>query len=276
MIRAVMTALLLVLTLPAGGWAAEPALTVAVGGDERTFTRAALLERADATDVTVQDIAYGRAMTYRAVPLAHLLPRHRLAPGRVLEGVASDGFVALLPVDLVFTDGGAGAVPYVAVEPADAPWPPLPGKDVSAGPFYVVWLRPAASGVRSEHWPYQLARITDAEAPAARWPELAVAESLPADDPARAGQALFVVQCMSCHTLNGAGAATMGPDLNRPMNPTEYLQPGMLHRLIRAGSSLRTWPGRQMPDFTPEMLSDREIDLVVAYLTHMAGRKTAP
>ncbi|WP_029010813.1 c-type cytochrome [Azospirillum halopraeferens] len=273
MIRRGLTALLLVLVLPFAAVAAEPALTIAVGGAERAWSRDALLRHPDATAITVDDHAYGRPMTYRAVPLAGLVPRDRLAPGRVLEAEATDGFVAGIPVDLVFADAPGGAVPYLAVEPADAPWPALPGKDVSAGPFYVVWLRPAASGVRSEHWPYQVARITDTDSPAVRWPELAVDPALAADHPVRAGQALFVTQCMSCHTLNGAGSATMGPDLNRPMNPTEYLKPGMLHRLIRAGSSMRTWPERQMPDFTDAMLSDREIDRIVAYLEHMAGRK---
>ena len=273
MIRRILAALLLVLALPAAPRAGEPVFTVAVGGAERAYGRDDLLRRPDATTVTVEDGAYGRAMTYRAVPLAHLVPRESLAAGRVLEAVASDGFVAQMPLDLVFADTAAGAVPYLAVEPADAPWPDLPGKAVSAGPFYVVWLRPAASGVRSEHWPYQVVRIADAESPAVRWPELAVADTLAADDPVRAGQALFVTQCMSCHTLNGAGTATMGPDLNRPMNPTEYLRPGMLKRLVRAGSTIRTWPGRQMPDFTEAMLSDREIERIVAYLEHMAGRK---
>jgi cytochrome c2 len=32
-------------------------------------------------------------------------------------------------------------------------------------------------------------------------------------DPVRAGQALFVVQCLPCRKLNGAGASDVGPDL---------------------------------------------------------------
>jgi mono/diheme cytochrome c family protein len=94
-------------------------------------------------------------------------------------------------------------------------------------------------------------------------------------DPIRAGQALFFVQCLTCHKLNGAGAANVGPDLNVPRNPTENFTSQGLHDLIRNPRAVRTWPGQGMPGFPPDYLSDREIDLVIAYLKHMAGRKQA-
>jgi hypothetical protein len=52
--------------------------------------------------------------------------------------------------------------------------------------------------------------------------------------------------------------------------------PEGLNALIRNPKSVRTWPMQQMPGFPPESLSDREIDLVIAHLQHMAGRKEAP
>ncbi|HYD70792.1 cytochrome c [Azospirillum sp.] len=267
-------ALLLTLAAALPAWAAEPVLTIAIGGTERTFTRTALLARPDAVTVQIpHDVAYGRAMTYRAVPVGNLVSADQLPSDSVLEAVATDGFVAQLRADVVCSTDGNGAVAFVAVEPADAPWPNLPGKGASAGPFYMVWVNPAASGIRSEQWPYQMARLGSAESPAKRWPQLAVDASLPAADPVRAGQVLFVTQCMTCHTLNRAGSGSMGPDLNLPMNPTEYLQPHALKRLIRDSRSVRAWSGQQMPAFTEEMLSDREIDLILAYLRHMAGRK---
>ena len=66
----------------------------------------------------------------------------------MLEAVATDGFFGMLPVDLVLHAPPGGAQAYLAIEAAEAPWPPLPGKEVSAGPFYIVWLTPEASGVR--------------------------------------------------------------------------------------------------------------------------------
>lgn len=254
--------------------AAGPALTIAVAGTERVFDRDALLARPDMVTVDIPaDISYGRPMSYRAVPLASLLGTGEFPPGTVLEGVASDGFTAQLPPELCLRTGPDGAVAFLAVEPADRPWPNLPGKEVSAGPFYLVWVRPEASGVRSEQWPYQLARIVASDDPLRRWPQLAVEPGLAADSPIRAGQTVFITQCMACHTLNGAGSATMGPDLNRPMNPTEYLTPAGLKKLVRDPRSVRTWQGQQMPGFDPAMLSDADLDRVVAYLGHMAGRK---
>jgi len=100
--------------------------------------------------------------------------------------------------------------------------------------------------------------------------------ALPATHPVRAGQALFVTQCLPCHTLNGAGASTIGPDLNQPMNPTEYLTLAGLHALIRNPKSVRHWPEQRMPGFTADQMSDREIDLVIGYLTHMTTRRTSP
>ncbi|PWC32548.1 cytochrome c [Azospirillum sp. TSO35-2] len=273
MTRLFATLFLLLAAIPPAR-AAGPELAVALGGVERRFDRDALLARPDAVTVDIPaDVAYGRPMRYRAVPLASLLGTDAFPPDSVLEGVASDGFTAQLPPELCLRTGPDGAVAFLAVEPAGQPWPNLPGKAVSAGPFYLVWVRPEASGVRSEQWPYQLARIVSSDDPLKRWPQLAVDAALPADSGIRAGQAVFVTQCMACHTLGGAGSATLGPDLNRPMNPTEYLTPAGLRRLIRDPRSVRTWPSQQMPGFDPAMLSDADLDRVVAYLGHMAGRK---
>ncbi|MCO8649582.1 cytochrome c, partial [Burkholderia multivorans] len=50
-----------------------PALELDIDGTPRMLTRQALLARADATDIHVpQDIAYGRPMTFRAVPFVNL------------------------------------------------------------------------------------------------------------------------------------------------------------------------------------------------------------
>ena len=61
------------------------------------------------------------------------------------------------------------------------------------------------------------------DAPAKRWPSLAIDPMLPALHPARDGQTIFVNKCFTCHTMNQAGSASVGPDLNLPMNPTEHV-----------------------------------------------------
>jgi mono/diheme cytochrome c family protein len=74
--------------------------------------------------------------------------------------------------------------------------------------------------------------------------------------------------------LNGAGSSTLGPDLNKPMNPTQYMTHDGLRALIRDPRSVRSWPGQLMPGFAADQLSTREIDSVIEYLAHMAARRT--
>jgi mono/diheme cytochrome c family protein len=255
----------------------ETVLTVDIGGSTRKFTREELLKHPSAVEIDVpRDATYKRAMHYRAVPLERLLAGLDLPRDQVLEAIATDGFVGMLPADLVLHPARGAAQAYLAIEPPDAPWPALSAKEASAGPLYIVWLKPEASSIRSEQWPYRVAALRGVDSPAKRWPALAVDAKLPAGAPARAGQTLFVTQCLACHKLNGAGSADLGPDLNLPENPTQYFTAAALKRYIRDPSSLRHWPAMQMKGFDQEALSDREIDLVIAYLRHMAGRKAKP
>jgi mono/diheme cytochrome c family protein len=274
--RGIGRALILVCLLLAPGLAQadEPTITITVGNDKRSFTRDELLKRPDATTIDVaRDVSYRMQMSYRAVPVASLLAGMKLPDDSVIEAVALDGFIAQLPPDLVLNTDNSKAVAWLAIEPVDRPWPQMPGKDTSAGPFYIVWTGAEVGGIRSEQWPYHIAQLVSQPSPASRWPALAVNSALPSTDPARAGQVLFVVQCLPCHRLNGAGASDVGPDLNVPQNPTEYLTPQGLHDLIRDPRAVRAWPAMTMPAFPPDHLSEREIGLLIAYLKHMAARK---
>ncbi len=266
---------LLLFLLPISAMAADShTLTLSNGAEQHLLTAAELLKRPETTDITIEnDGSYGKTMHYRAIPLAALLKGINVAPDSVVEAVATDGFVAQLPLDLLLQTKAKAAQPYLAIEPPDAPWPVLTGKKASAGPFYIIWKNPAASGIRSEQWPYMVVELRTADSPAKRWKELAVDAALPATSPIRAGQALFATQCMSCHKLNGAGSADVGPDLNRPASPTEYFKSDALKNYIRDPASLRHWPAMQMPGFKPDALSDHEIELIITYLEHMAARR---
>lgn len=267
----------LFLLLPAVAAAAEPAVEVEVGNEKRSFTRGDLLSRPDAATIEVpKEVTSGGPMTYRAVPAAALLSGLNFPPGSVIEAVAIDGFAAQIPLELMLNTDPSKSMAWIAIEPADRPWPKVPGKDYTAGPFYVVWTKPEASGIRSEYWAYQLAKLRSQLSPAARWPALAVDDKLPADDPTRAGEALYVAQCLPCHKMNGGGASDVGGDLNLPMNATEYMTDKGLRALIRDPKSVRFWPGMKMTGWSPDLISDEEIGHIIAYLKHMAGRKVAP
>jgi cytochrome c1 len=59
------------------------------------------------------------------------------------------------------------------------------------------------------------------------------------------------------------------------MNPTELPQKTALRRLIRDPQSLRHFPGSRMSAFPKAILSDAELDHLIAYLEHMAARRRA-
>jgi mono/diheme cytochrome c family protein len=254
--------------------AAEPSLTIELGGITRRFTTSELLARPDAADIDIpNDHDYGRATRYRAVPLLPLLadlPQDRFD---TLEARATDGFVAQIPLSLVRQGTEGGATAWIAVEPPGQPWPPLPGKDTGAGPFYLVWEHPERSGVIAEQWPYQLASLTAFESPAHRWPQLAADASLAPGASARRGQPVFAAHCLPCHRLNGGGAGDKGPDLGWPMNATDYLTGQGLRALVRDPKSVRTWPLQQMPGFGADALPEADLEALVAYLRHMAQHK---
>src|SRR5262249_53157480 len=128
------------LLLPGLAQADEPTLTVTAGDVMRSFTRPELLARPDATTIQVaRDVTYNAPMTYRAVPVASLLAGMALPPDSVIDAVTLDGFIAHLPPNLVRNSDESKAVAWLAIEPADRPWPPIPQKNVTAGPFYIVW-----------------------------------------------------------------------------------------------------------------------------------------
>src|SRR5262249_31788729 len=153
--------------------AAEPVLDIVISGESRHFGRDELLRRPDVADVTIaSDVAYGRTMRYRAVPVAALLAGLNPPADGVIESGALAGFAAQLPVDLLTNTDPAKAVAWLAIEPDDARWPALPGKTESAGPFYIVWRGAGVAQIRSEQWPYQLKRLASQSSPLERWPAL--------------------------------------------------------------------------------------------------------
>jgi mono/diheme cytochrome c family protein len=251
--------------------AAVPVLVVTAGGATRQFTADELLARRDAATLAIpHDVAYGRATTYRVVPLRALLSA--LSPDRAdtMEARATDGFVSQLPRTLI----EGAAVPWIAIEEPAHPWPILPGKTISAGPFYLVWQNPERAGISPEQWPYALAALTAVASPAQRWPAIAVDASVPADASARRGQAVFITNCLPCHRLGGNGEGTVGPDLLQPMPVTAYFTEAGLRALIRNPAAVRSWPEQRMPPFAAETVGDAEINAVIAYLGYLAaGRK---
>lgn len=260
---------MLMLALP--GLASAGVLRIEDAGQVRQLTTAQLLERPDVRNILVHhDVAYRRDMHYQAVPLRSLLPG--LTAGEHVQFVAADGFTGEIPARLIIDAGPSTA--WLAIEPTDRPWPPLASGKPSAGPFYVVWTEPEAAGIGPEQWPYNVATVRITGDIDTRFPAMLPDAGLPPDAPARKGFAVFKKNCITCHTLNGQGDARLGPDLNIPHGPTEYLGAAYLKKLVRNPQDLRHWPEAKMPAFDRRTLSDADLDDLVAYLSHMASRRS--
>jgi mono/diheme cytochrome c family protein len=254
-------------------FATESTITITGQAGSREFTASSLLARPDSVLITVpDDVSYGHSMTYRAVPLLQLLGKVQADRFDTVEAHAKDGFVAQIPLALLNGGATGGAVPWLAVEDSSHPWPALPHETLSAGPFYVVWINPQLSGVRSEQWPYQLVSLSLAESPVHRWPQLALPAARAADPQAVCGQRVFLALCLPCHQLNGAGAGKVGPDLGRPMPVTQYLTEAGLRAIVRDPRAVRTWPGQRMTAFTEQTLPAADLDALVVFLNAMGGK----
>lgn len=243
--------------------AAEPSIDIAVGAQPHRFTRTELLRHPALRTIEIRnDVAYHRTMRYQAIPLSALIAS--LPQVKSLQFTARDGFVANIPGGLLASE----AQPWLAIEPAVAAWPALKPGSGGAGPFYLVWRAPEKAGISSEQWPYQIARIADASALETRYPQ--ILPKTAANTAERRGMQAFVTHCATCHTIDGGGDATVGPDLNRPFNPTEYFNEPFLRKLIRDPASVRNWGQRNMPGFAPAVLSEAQLDDLLAYLRQMA------
>ncbi|MGO4327168.1 MULTISPECIES: c-type cytochrome [unclassified Cupriavidus] len=251
-------------------------LTISAGTQQRNWTRDGLLNDRRLTDVTVDDDNLKRRLTFKAIPLAVLLRGMPVTPDASATTAAGDGYISHLPMRLLLADSADEPRAWLAVENPAAPWPTLKGQDI--GPFRLIWTVPsghAASVVNESLWTYNIVRIDITASPAERFAAIRPAAGLPADGPVMRGFATFQRVCFSCHSLNRVGDAQLGPDLNVPYSPVEYLGDDKLTKLIRDPQALRWWPNARMSAIDRKTLSDADLKDLLAYLHHMAGHKVA-
>jgi mono/diheme cytochrome c family protein len=250
--------------------ATDPKLVIVTRDRQIPLGRSELVRRADLETIEVDnDEAYPKLrLRYQAVKLAALLSPFNVAPDDEIRFTASDGYASRIPYAQVSNAAAAQPIAYLAIEDPRSKWPPLhAGESVTAGPYYVV------SSVSPHSWPWSVTMVTIGTA--GDEPVLLPAAALAKDSPEWLGYRAYAKNCWSCHTLNGAGPARMGPDLNLPMNPTEYFRDGILGMFIRDQQSVRRIPGARMPAFSETDIPDAEMSQLLAYLRHMAGRKVA-
>jgi mono/diheme cytochrome c family protein len=231
---------------------------VVVADQERSLSQAELLSRADLREITVAVPGVARPARLEALPLRNLV-RTLPAAADTVDVACADGFVAVLPRAQIENGEVGEPIAYLAVESPRDPFPSIKGQ--APGPYMVVWVAPAGQSVPRELWPYQVTRISGSIPLERRYPRL-----VPAGAEAQAGFRAFVQNCLPCHPLNGEGPARVGPDLNLPHSPVEYLGPERLRAYVRDPQSLHTWAGARMPPFPPSVLPDARLAELLVYL----------
>lgn len=250
-------------------------LTIAADGRKCEFHAAELLKHPELETITIQDVsAYPRqTVTFSAIKMAALLKCMRIEDESRLEFIAQDGFTANLAASALLNTMTGKAVAYLAVENPEMPWAPHGSGAGTAGPFYVFWKNPQLSNIGREEWPFKFNRVVVKGTLESIYPEIVPDSSAPGLDRLLSGFNVYVKNCLACHKLNRVGPGSMGPDLNYPLSATRYFNEGILRMYIRDPQSVRAHPRSAMGPFPPELISDAELDDLIGYLNHMAGRK---
>lgn len=258
-------------------WSAEaksPRLTISGPGVTKSFSREDLLKMKDRRTLEVkEDPAYGPGKrTYEAVPLTELFAGLKMQDFTTLSFKCTDGFSGAMSIARVLNKNPEDSIAYLAVEPAAKKWPALKrGKPETAGPFFLIWDHPEKSKIMAEEWPYQLSGFElSSQSLQAQFPK--TVPTSPTDS-VRRGYDLFMTNCFVCHAFNGEGNHKIGPDLNLPKSPSEYLQFPYFEILVRNPQELRAWPQARMPGFS-STLSEQDLKDLWAYFQHMAQGRT--
>jgi mono/diheme cytochrome c family protein len=216
--------------------------------------------------VEVDDHNAGRRVRSSGVSLADAIaaahPGARPADDALVVFHCADGYAAQARWGAV-----ARYEPMVAFGALE-PLPRHGGGTLDPGPFYVFPTKPTPS-YADFPWPYQVLRIEIVDA--ASRPAPMAPTGARADGQVARGYALFQGHCLACHQMNGQGGA-VGPELNVPMNVTEYWRPAALRKLLADPLSVRA--GSKMPGFGH--LGEPALDDLVAYLRYMKGQKIRP
>ncbi len=246
---------------------AAPQLVIDTGKGPTTYTEEQLSAMAGIRDITIpNDPAYNKAMTYRAIPVRALFSGVATDGDTIIEFRSLDGFSGSIDASRLLNPHPNGSHAYIAIETTSKPWPALkPGGTATAGPFYLIWEHPEKSHIVSEEWPFQLASLKVKGSLQEKYPKI-----FPKDQKYLSGFKVFRQNCFPCHTINRQGSGQIGPDLNYPHSPTEYMQKSFLPKLIRNSQAVRAFSNGKMPEFKDKDLSDSDLNKLIEYLSHMA------
>lgn len=148
-------------------------------------------------------------------------------------------------------------------------------KRVELSPVYLIWDLP--KNAPKHEWAYMIVGL-DRVSFAKTYPQIAPSTNggVAADNTAsvQRGFVAFRTHCLACHTINGEGGAK-APELNFPVNITEYYNETWLRKWIADPTSIRF--STTMPVLAVDP-AEREavITDIIAYLKSMARNKRQP
>ena len=186
--------------------AAEASLEMAADKERLSFSQSQLLSRHDLQTLSITDSEYKQQFTkFKVIPIANLLNALPMPEFAVIQFNGSDGFSANLEKARLFSADPKASKGFLAIEDPDHPWPKLEGKATSAGPFYLVWMNPQASGIGPEEWPYGIVSIRILSDARNVFPNIfPAADAMPN---VQNGLRSFRKNCFACHKMNGNGTA---------------------------------------------------------------------
>lgn len=129
-------------------------------------------------------------------------------------------------------------------------------------PYYLVWN--LKKDDHNHNFPYGITQIKISNSKT----EYLDAQPLDGSDNVLKGFNIYKKKCIKCHSINLAGG-NVGPELNIPMNITEYWDKNHLEKFILNPSKYRY--NSKMPAMTE--LNKEDSKLVVEYLSYMAKNK---
>lgn len=257
----------------------SPVLTFQDGSRDVTLrTVPQMTRRLETQIVEVFEPHQRTTMTFRAFPLSAVLDDAYGPTWRNREAIVFgclDGYEPTIPVRRILEHSA-----FLAVERPDEPAFTITEvqngteRTVQLGPFYIIWENLRDAQIRAEDdygWPYQVTRL-DLVSFRSRFGEMV--PKADASEDTWSGFEAFVIHCSRCHAINGHGGS-VGPELNYPANPTEYMKPDWLRKWIDDPTNVRLAP--QMPPLNPSLPKRQDvIEAVVAYLETIASHKVDP
>lgn len=224
------------------------------------------------------DPAYRGAVIFRGIPMHRLLESSKIDSDSVVVFQAEDGFSAHLPAKILLTKDDTGPIAYLAVESLGSPWPSLKKSNAksgdsspSAGPYYLIWKNAEKGAISPEQWPFQVVKIEVKPSIEKQFPAMVPKT---ADWSILKGFQVFQKNCLVCHTFNSQGSAQMGPDLNIPRSPVEYLNEHYLRDWIRNNQSVRQFKQGKMPAFDKTALPEEDLENLIKYFWFMAKNRS--